>query len=45
MNVNRRKQHLWNKLKTTFPNSVYFNKNTDIYKELEILNNLIAIKN
>ena len=45
MNVRKRKLNLWNKLKTTFPNSVYFNKNTDIEKELELLNELISIKN
>lgn len=43
--VNTRKKILWNKLIMTFPNSVYFNKNTDIDKEITLLENLLSKKN
>lgn len=40
--INNRKQQLWNKLKESFPNSVYFNENTDIEKELILLEELLS---
>ncbi|WP_282122518.1 App1 family protein [Algibacter mikhailovii] len=42
--INSRKQLLWKKLKSTFPNAVYFNESTDIAKEIDLLRNLITNK-
>lgn len=44
-NVNKRKKVLLKNLKESFPNSVYFNKNTDIDFELKQLEDLILPKN
>lgn len=40
--INSRKQLLWNKLKDSFPDSIYFNENTDIEKELLIIEQLMS---
>jgi len=39
--INKRKQLLWNNLKEAFPNSVYFNEDTNINAELKLLKNLL----
>ncbi len=39
--INNRKQILWNKLKEVFPDSVYFNEQTDANVELKVLKKLL----
>ncbi len=39
--INNRKQILWNKLKEVFPDSVYFNEQTDAKVELKVLKKLL----
>ena len=43
MHVDQRKRKLFENLNETFPNSVYFNENTDIELELKNLKNLLLI--
>ena len=43
--INNRKQKLWDNLKESFPNSVYFNENTDIEKEFILIKKIIAKQN